>query len=525
MDDQNAAAEAEEATLPAGTKLSNKYEIVRLLGQGGMGAVYEGVHTEMGKRVAIKTLAPSVAEIPGARQRFVREAQLTSRVRHPHIVDVSDVGTDGRTAYIVMELLRGEDLSQRLARVGVLSPRELADVLLPVCSALVAAHEATIVHRDLKPQNIFLATGPHGVEPKVLDFGISKSADALSVGGGLTRTGSVMGTPFYLAPEQIQDARAADAASDQYALGVILYECLAGARPFGGESLFQVFNAIVNERPPALATRRADLPPVLCQIVERAMAAKAAARFPSVRALGAALLPFASPKAQIVWSEAFGAEAVDPAALAAPIAAPSSPTPTPPPFGLTPTPPPVVATPAPAGRTSAGGFAATTPYGVRATPAPEPPRGSAAGLTAELGPMVVPSPSRKPLVIGLVVVAAIGAVVALALRPGPTPAPVVAPAPVVESKPAPAPAAPPPPAAAAPAPEPVAPAPEPKPVEAAAPPPPTAEPKPEPKQVKEVSATRRRSSSSSSRKREPAPAAAPEAPRRSFNPNGAPIID
>jgi serine/threonine-protein kinase len=512
MDDQSAAAEAEEATLPAGTKLSGKYEIVRLLGQGGMGAVYEGIHTEMGKRVAIKTLAPSVAEIPGARQRFVREAQLTSRVRHPHIVDVSDVGTDGRTAYIVMELLRGEDLSQRLARVGALSPRDLCDVLLPVCSALVAAHEATIVHRDLKPQNIFLAQGPHGIEPKVLDFGISKSADGLSTGGGLTRTGSVMGTPFYLAPEQIQDARTAGSASDQYALGVILYECLAGVRPFAGESLFQVFNAIVNERPAPLQTRRSDLPPALYPIVERAMAGKAAARFPSVRALGAALLPFASPKAQIVWGEAFGAEAFAAAAMAAHVTAPSVPAQTPAPYGLTPTPPPVAR---PATPVSSPGFAATTPYGVRATPAPEPPRVSA-GLMADLGPVVPPTSSKKPLVIGLIVLAAAGAGIAFALRPAPPPAP----APVVEAKPT-APTPPPPapaPAAVAPppaAPEPVAPPPAPEP----------AAPKAEKAEKKEVSATRRKSpSSSSSKRREPAPAA-PEAPRRAFNPNGAPIID
>src|SRR4029077_4506166 len=111
--------------------------------------------------------------------------------------------------------------------------------MLPVCSALVAAHEATIVHRDLKPQNIFLATGPKGIEPKVLDFGISKSADSLAA-NALTRTGSVIGTPYYLAPEQIQDARAATPSSDQYALGVILYECLAGRRPFEGDSLFAV---------------------------------------------------------------------------------------------------------------------------------------------------------------------------------------------------------------------------------------------------------------------------------------------
>src|SRR5436190_9976048 len=122
----------EETTLREGARLG-KYQIVRLLGAGGMGAVYEAVHTEIGKRVAVKTLAPQVAAIPGARQRFLREAQLTSRLRHPHIVDLTDMGTEGRIAYLVMELLAGEDLANRLDRVGPFAPRDLVDLLLPVC--------------------------------------------------------------------------------------------------------------------------------------------------------------------------------------------------------------------------------------------------------------------------------------------------------------------------------------------------------------------------------------------------------
>ncbi|HTA19257.1 MAG TPA: serine/threonine-protein kinase, partial [Polyangia bacterium] len=148
----------EDAPLAAGARLG-KYEIVRRLGAGGMGAVYEAIHTEIGKRVAIKTLAPAVAAIPGARQRFLREAQLTSRLRHPHIVDLTDIGSEGLTAYLVMELLSGEDLAHRLKRTGPMTPQELVDLMLPVCSALGAAHEAGIIHRDLKPQNIFLASG------------------------------------------------------------------------------------------------------------------------------------------------------------------------------------------------------------------------------------------------------------------------------------------------------------------------------------------------------------------------------
>jgi serine/threonine-protein kinase len=488
MEDANGAA-PEAATLPAGTRLG-KYELVRLLGAGGMGAVYEGIHTDMGKRVAIKTLSPAVAEIPGARARFLREAQLTSKVRHPHIVDVSDVGTEGGHAFLVMELLRGEDLSHRLERTGPLAPRELADIMLPVCSALVAAHDATIVHRDLKPHNIFLATGPHGIEPKVLDFGISKSADGLTA-SALTRTGSVIGTPYYLAPEQIQDARAATPSSDQYALGVILYECLSGRRPFEGESLFSVFNAIINERPEPLVSRRPDLPPGLERVVDRAMSAESAKRYPSVRALGRALLPFASPKAQVVWGDAFG------------------------PAEAEPEPPPAAA------RSSV----ATTPYDVAVTPAPRervslPHQNTLSASSGQsLAGELMPEPPRsrgRVVLLGVLAATVIGGVAAFALRSGPGAAPrpieaQAAPPAAAPEKvaPAAAPVAAPPPPVAAP-PEPVAAPPEPR---------AAAAPEPAPKR-KSPSAARRRGAA--------VPAAAPEAPannRRSFNPNGAPVID
>ncbi|MDB4983381.1 MAG: hypothetical protein JWM82_4133 [Myxococcales bacterium] len=293
----------EETTLRDGTRLG-KYQIVRLLGAGGMGAVYEAFHTEIGKRVAIKTLAPQVAAIPGARQRFLREAQLTSRLRHPHIVDLTDMGTEGRIAYLVMELLAGEDLSGRLERAGPFSPRELVDLMLPVCSALVTAHEAGIVHRDLKPQNIFLASGHHGVVPKILDFGISKSSDT-DAASSLTSTGSVIGTPHYLAPEQIKDARTASAASDQYAIGVIFYKCLTNENPFEGESIFAVLQAIVTQTPVPLRDWRRDLPEGFDRVVERAMNPLPWERFGSVRELGRELLPYASPKARAIWEETF----------------------------------------------------------------------------------------------------------------------------------------------------------------------------------------------------------------------------
>jgi serine/threonine-protein kinase len=318
MTDSGGIPDETSETLAVGTRLG-KYQIVRLLGSGGMGAVYEGRHTEIGKRVAIKVLGPSIAAIPGARARFLREAQLTSKVRHPNIVDVTDMGNEGGQAYLVMEFLEGEDLSQRLARVGPIAPVDLAEVMVPVCSAVVAAHQAGITHRDLKPQNIFLAAGPHGVQSKVLDFGISKGTDQLGA-GTLTGTGAMIGTPFYLAPEQILDGKSAGPASDQYALGVILYECLSGRRPFESDNLFVVFQAIVNGSPIPPRQIVPTLPVALEQVVLRAMNVDPKRRYPSVKALGRALLPFVSARGRLLWSEAFGGVEEDEAAADAPVA-------------------------------------------------------------------------------------------------------------------------------------------------------------------------------------------------------------
>jgi eukaryotic-like serine/threonine-protein kinase len=174
--------------------------------------------------------------------------------------------------------------------------------MLPVCSAVAEAHRVGITHRDLKPQNIFLANGPRGIEPKVLDFGISKGNDTKA--SALTGTGMI-GTPFYFAPEQILDARSAGPASDQYALGVILYECLTGRRPYEAENLFLVFQAIVDANAPAVGQLRPDLPVPVQQIVARAMHKAPTARYGSASEMGKALLPFASPRVRSSWEHSF----------------------------------------------------------------------------------------------------------------------------------------------------------------------------------------------------------------------------
>jgi hypothetical protein len=301
--------DGEAPPLAAGARLG-KYVIVRLLGAGGMGAVYEATHSEIGKRVAVKILSPAIAAIPGARTRFLREAQLTTRVRHPHIVDVTDMGTDDGQTYLVMEFLSGEDLAGRLDR-GAIPFEEMVDVMLPVCAAVAAAHQAGITHRDLKPQNIFLVTDGRRVHPKVLDFGISKgTSPGDSVGSGtLTATGAVIGTPYYLAPEQIVDNRAAGPASDQYALGVILYECLTGERPYRGDSLFVVFQKIVEGAPRPPRELRPEIPLGLEDVMLRAMLREPRERFASVEAFARALLPFASSRGRLIWEDVFGAPA------------------------------------------------------------------------------------------------------------------------------------------------------------------------------------------------------------------------
>ena len=293
-------------TLPPGTTLG-RYEIRRLIGRGGMGCVYEAVHRDLKKRVAIKTLLPSLAASDEARIRFLREGEAASRIRHPNVVDVTDVGIEGQTSYLVMEYLEGEDLASLIARQGALSIEQSADFLLPVAAAISSAHEQGVIHRDLKPANILLArSAVGGLQPKVLDFGISKvTGDRGTM--VLTGTGATFGTTFYLPPEQLQGARQADARSDQYALGTIVYECVTGRRAFERDNLYGVLKDIAEGNYPPPISRRPDLPPAMDALIRRSMSLDPAARFDSVKQMGAAMLEFATPQARVVWSAFFGA--------------------------------------------------------------------------------------------------------------------------------------------------------------------------------------------------------------------------
>jgi Protein kinase domain len=290
-------------TLVPGTMLG-RYEIRRLLGRGGMGAVYEAVHSDLKKRVAVKVLFGSLAANDEAKQRFLREGEAASRIRHPHVVDVTDVGTDGNLTYLVMEFLEGEDLASRVHR-GPLPVQEAADILLPVFAGVGAAHDEGVIHRDLKPENIFLARPRHGgIQPKVLDFGVSKVIGDAKV-MALTGTAATFGTPFYMPPEQLRGARQADQKSDQYALGVVLYECVTGRRPFEADNVYAMLRAIGDNDYPSPRSVSPLLSEGLESIIMRAMRLDPAERFPSLRHFGAALMAFASDNVRMVWADHF----------------------------------------------------------------------------------------------------------------------------------------------------------------------------------------------------------------------------
>jgi len=308
-----------EPTLASGA-VFGAYVIERCIGHGGMGAVYEARHRELGKRVALKALHRRIAADPGARARFLAEGRATSRLRHPHVVDVSDHGILDGVPFLVMEFLEGETLEQLIAREGALSVERAVEIMLPVCAAISATHQEGIVHRDLKPANIFLSRDRLGREQtKVLDFGVSKieSGDV----DGLTSTGALLGTPWYMSPEQAQDPRNAHAESDQYTLGVILAECVTGRRAFEGRSLYPVLRSIVTGAMVKPRSVRPELPEDFEAVVLRATSLDISARYGSVDELARALLPFAPRSSRDSWRPVFGGDepsAPEPSAPPAP---------------------------------------------------------------------------------------------------------------------------------------------------------------------------------------------------------------
>ncbi len=271
--------------LELGATIDGRFMLDRFLGEGGMGSVWAAHHVVTGKLVALKILKGAGDE---HRRRFVQEARVAAAIRHPNVVDIHDVVelTDGRPA-LVMDLLDGEPLSSALARVGVFEPIALARIMLPVLAGVGAAHAVGIVHRDLKPENVFLAKGESGeLRVKVLDFGIAKLtalSSAIRHTAALTQTGSVLGTPMYMAPEQVFGEKGIDHRADIWSLGVVMYECLTGTCPVEGENVGQIFKSISQRTFPSLRDRLPELAAGVAELVDDMLAVKPEDRPDSTR--------------------------------------------------------------------------------------------------------------------------------------------------------------------------------------------------------------------------------------------------
>ncbi|HVJ17595.1 MAG TPA: serine/threonine-protein kinase, partial [Polyangiaceae bacterium] len=264
-----------------GTVIMNRYQLESMLGQGGMGSVWKAEHLQLKSPVAIKMLDPAIANNEQMLARFLREAQACASLRSPHVVQIFDYGVDDGTAFIAMEMLNGESLSDRIARLGRMPADEVIRFLGEVLRAIGKAHEAGIVHRDLKPDNVFICRDDPEFA-KVLDFGVAKITNKeLGSSGGKTQTGMMIGTPYYMSPEQTQ-AKDVDHRADLWGIAIIAYECLTGQRPFSGESFGELVIAICTS-PVPLPSKLATVPPGFDEWFIRATQRDKSRRFQSAR--------------------------------------------------------------------------------------------------------------------------------------------------------------------------------------------------------------------------------------------------
>jgi serine/threonine protein kinase len=293
----DAAAGVREGDVVAG-----KYRIEKVLGAGGMGVVVAARHIQLDERVALKFLLPQALDDAEAVARFVREARSAVKIKNEHVARVTDVGTlESGAPYIVMEYLEGGDLAAWIKQRGALPIDQAVDFVLQACVAVADAHALGIVHRDLKPANLFCVRRSDGqLSIKVLDFGISKLTTLAGTGisMAMTKTNTIMGSPLYMSPEQMQSAKGVDARTDIWALGVVLYELMAARPPFLAASVMELAVKIANEPAPALASFRPDVPAELEAVIVRCLQKDAGRRYRDVRELAMALLPFAPKRAK-----------------------------------------------------------------------------------------------------------------------------------------------------------------------------------------------------------------------------------
>ena len=286
-----------------------RYQLLEPLGRGGMGTVYRARQVQLEKLVALKLLDPAIASGKAGVVRFMREARAAAQIRHPNVVQVFDVGFDEGAVFLAMELLEGQDLAGLLRARRCLPLHEIVEILAPALAGVRAAHEAGVVHRDLKPSNIFLARrGRTRREAVVLDFGVSRLLLDEELGlTPVTASETMIGTAAYIAPEQAKQSRLADARSDQYSLGVILYECATGSRPFAGQSTYELLHSIATATVCPPSQLNPALPAAFDELVLRMLARDPDQRFEDIDALARGLMVFAAPRTWMAWGRELAA--------------------------------------------------------------------------------------------------------------------------------------------------------------------------------------------------------------------------
>jgi serine/threonine-protein kinase len=316
--------------LCVGMVIDERYRLDAVLGEGGMGIVFDATHLGLGRRVALKVVRRDRTDGGDASSRLVREARVVSTLKSQHVAQVIDVGTHDGEPYLVMERLEGLTVQQEVARTGTLSIEAAADMLIQACDALDEAHRHGIVHRDVKPSNLFLAGDEAGASVlKVIDFGISKGLPLdTEESHGDTQTGALLGSPAFMSPEQLRSSKDVDARTDIWSLGVVLYFLLTGEKPFTAGSLLDLMTTIVHEKLPSMRALRSDVPAELEAIVGRCLEKEREDRYATAAELAHALAPYASASMKALASSLIAERPASSRRIArdrrAPIAAPAS---------------------------------------------------------------------------------------------------------------------------------------------------------------------------------------------------------